>query len=81
MGRSPVVPVPWPQEAVVRTARLRVEPMRVAHAEEMAVVLGDPGLYAVMGGAPPTATELRSRYRRWQRPTPTTGVAGRSGVR
>jgi len=60
----------------VRTARLRVEPMRVAHAEEMAVVLGDPGLYAVMGGAPPTATELRSRYRRWQRPTSDDGREG-----
>ncbi|ROP34888.1 RimJ/RimL family protein N-acetyltransferase [Saccharothrix texasensis] len=76
VGRSPVVPVPWPQEAVVRTARLRVEPVRVAHAEEMAAVLGDPALYAIIGGAPPSADELVSRYSRWERPTSDDGGEG-----
>ncbi len=63
-----MVPARWPHDAVVRTARLRAEPVRVAHAEEMAAVLGDPSLYAVIGGAPPTAAQLASRYRRWERP-------------
>lgn len=60
----------------MRTARLRVEPVRVAHVEEMAVVLGDPALYAITGGAPPTAVELASRYRRWERPTSDDGLEG-----
>ncbi|MER5265376.1 GNAT family N-acetyltransferase [Actinosynnema sp. NPDC002837] len=77
MDRPPVVPAPWPQGAVVRTARLRVEPVRVAHAEEMAAVLGDPELYAIIGGAPPSAAELASRYRRWERPTSDDGREGR----
>jgi RimJ/RimL family protein N-acetyltransferase len=71
-----MVPAPWPQDAVVRTARLRVEPVRVSHAEEMAAVLGDPALYAIIGGAPPSAAELTSRYRRWERPTSDDGREG-----
>ncbi|GAB2960262.1 GNAT family N-acetyltransferase [Saccharothrix stipae] len=71
-----VVPAGWPQDAVLRTTRLRVEPVRVAHAEEMAVVLGDPTLYAIVGGAPPTATELAARYRRWERPSSDDGREG-----
>ena len=60
----------------MRTARLRVEPVRMAHAEEMAAVLGDPALYAIIGGAPPSAAELASRYRRWERPTSDDGREG-----
>ncbi|XVS60850.1 GNAT family N-acetyltransferase [Actinosynnema sp. CA-299493] len=60
----------------MRTARLRVEPVRVAHAEEMAEVLGDPALYAITGGAPPSAAELASRYLRWERPTSDDGIEG-----
>jgi RimJ/RimL family protein N-acetyltransferase len=46
----------------LRTPRLRLEPLRVDHAEEMTSVLADPGLYVFTGGAPPTADELRARY-------------------
>ena len=34
------------------------------HADEMAGVLSDPALYAVIGGTPPSVDELRDRYRR-----------------
>ncbi|MFD1151080.1 GNAT family N-acetyltransferase [Saccharothrix hoggarensis] len=71
-----VMPSGWPQDAVVRTARLRVEPVRVAHAEAMAEVLADPSLYEVIGGAPPTVAELESRYRRWERPSSDDGREG-----
>ncbi|WP_211363359.1 GNAT family N-acetyltransferase [Saccharothrix saharensis] len=77
MGRPMVVPARWPQDAVVRAARLRVEPVRAADAEEMAAVLSDPALYAVIGGAPPTAAELAARYRRWERPSSDDGREGR----
>jgi RimJ/RimL family protein N-acetyltransferase len=50
---------------LIRTARLDLRPLRVAHAAEMTGVLGDPALYTFTGGAPPTAAELRSRYQRW----------------
>jgi RimJ/RimL family protein N-acetyltransferase len=43
---------------------IRLDPLRVAYAEEMALVLADPGLYGFIGGAPPTAEELADRYRR-----------------
>ena len=76
MGQPMVVPARWPQEAVVRTARLRVEPVRVGHADEMAAVLGDPALYAITGGAPPSAADLASRYRRWERPSSDDGSEG-----
>jgi RimJ/RimL family protein N-acetyltransferase len=46
----------------LRTPRLRLEPLRVDHAEEMTSVLADPGLYVFTGGGPPTTDELRDRY-------------------
>jgi RimJ/RimL family protein N-acetyltransferase len=46
----------------LRTARLTLEPLRIAHAEEMAPLLADPELYAFTGGTPPTLDELRVRY-------------------
>ncbi|MFB7611832.1 GNAT family N-acetyltransferase [Streptomyces gardneri] len=48
----------------VRTERLDLEPLDVAHAEEMAGVLADPALHAFIGGAPLTAPELHARYER-----------------
>ncbi|MFF3842444.1 GNAT family N-acetyltransferase [Streptomyces sp. NPDC001930] len=48
----------------VRTGRLDLVPLAVAHAEEMAGVLADPALYAFIGGAPPSQPELRARYER-----------------
>ncbi len=50
--------------APLRTARLELEPLRVDHADEMAVVLGDPALYAFTGGEPPGVDELQRRYAR-----------------
>lgn len=48
----------------IETARLVLEPLRIEHAEPMAVVLADPRLHAFIGGAPDTAPQLRSRYAR-----------------
>lgn len=48
----------------LQTARLRLEPLRADHADEMAPVLADRGLYSFTGGEPPTLGELRDRYRR-----------------
>ncbi|MFD3530064.1 GNAT family N-acetyltransferase [Streptomyces sp. NPDC058664] len=50
--------------AIVRTARLDLVPLAVAHADEMAGVLADPALHTFIGGAPLTAPELRARYER-----------------
>jgi RimJ/RimL family protein N-acetyltransferase len=36
-------------------------------AEEMAIVLQDPGLYEYIGGHPPTLPELKERFRVWER--------------
>ena len=52
-----------PVDAVpLQTLRLTLEPLRVAHAEEMAPLLADPGLYGFTGAQPPTLDELRARY-------------------
>jgi RimJ/RimL family protein N-acetyltransferase len=51
-----------PPAAPIATARLRLVPLRVEDAEEMAVVLAAPSLYVVTGGEPPTADELRDLY-------------------
>lgn len=44
--------------------RLDLEPLRVGHAEEMALVLDDPGLHVFIGGEPAGLAELQERYRR-----------------
>ncbi len=46
------------------TERLTLDPLRVTDAGVMAIVLADSGLYRFIGGAPPTAAELRQRYAR-----------------
>lgn len=46
------------------TARLALEPLRVAHAEELAPVLADPALHTFIGGAPDDLATLRARYAR-----------------
>jgi RimJ/RimL family protein N-acetyltransferase len=43
--------------------RVLLEPLAVAHAEELVGVLADPALYAVTGGEPPSLDRLRERYR------------------
>lgn len=49
---------------IIRTGRLTLLPLEVAHAEEMAAVLGDPELHRFIGGTPLTEPELRTRYAR-----------------
>ncbi|MGY3058244.1 RimJ/RimL family protein N-acetyltransferase [Streptomyces sp. TE3672] len=56
------------------TARLDALPLRVAYADEMAAVLGDPALHTYTGGAPETADELRARYGRQTAGSPDPGV-------
>src|SRR5690242_637901 len=48
----------------LRTARLRLDPLTVADAAEMAGVLSGAALYEFTGGAPPGPDELRARYER-----------------
>ncbi|MGW5780476.1 GNAT family N-acetyltransferase [Streptomyces sp. NPDC003863] len=48
----------------VRTRRLDLVPLAVAHADEMARALADPALHVFIGGAPLTGPELRARYER-----------------
>jgi RimJ/RimL family protein N-acetyltransferase len=50
-------------DAIV-SARLELRPLADEDAEAMIELLRDPGLYAFIGGAPPTLDELRARYRR-----------------
>lgn len=52
----------WPPAPTLRTERLQLEPLRVAHAAEMAALLDDPRLHVFTGGAPRTPEELRHRY-------------------
>jgi RimJ/RimL family protein N-acetyltransferase len=46
------------------TARLRMLPLKIEYAGEMAKVLSDPELYRFTGGEPPTVDALEARYRR-----------------
>jgi RimJ/RimL family protein N-acetyltransferase len=48
----------------LQSARLRLVPVTVADAAEMAGVLSGEQLYAFTGGAPPGPGELRDRYAR-----------------
>lgn len=43
----------WPTAERLETERLILEPLRIEHAEEMVLVLGDRRLYAYTGGEPP----------------------------
>ncbi|WP_405655628.1 GNAT family N-acetyltransferase [Streptomyces sp. RK9] len=52
------------EAAPLTTARLTLEPLRVAHADELAPVLADPALHTFIGGAPDDLATLRARYAR-----------------
>lgn len=54
----------------ISTARLDLLPIQPEHAEEMSGVLSDPALYEFIGGQPPAAAELRSRYQSWAAGSP-----------
>ena len=48
------------------TDRLTLEPLRAAHADELAPQLDDEDLHTFIGGRPSTADELRARYASWE---------------
>lgn len=48
--------------APIETGRLRLDPLRVEDATEMAGVLADPSLYVFTGGEPRGVDTLRARY-------------------
>lgn len=50
--------------APIRTARLRLEPLRVEHASEAAAAFDDIALHAYIGGEPASAAALRARFER-----------------
>lgn len=54
----------WAPAAVLQGRRVRLEPLRVEHAEELMPVLDDPLLHTFMGGEPADLDQLRARYRR-----------------
>lgn len=54
----------WPPATQLRTPRLRLEPLRVAHAREAATALDDVRLHTWTGGTPASREELEARYRR-----------------
>ncbi|HEY0637488.1 MAG TPA: GNAT family N-acetyltransferase, partial [Pseudonocardiaceae bacterium] len=64
----------WPASALLRTARLTLEPVSAAHAPAMVPVLADPALYAVIGGEPPDLDALGRRYARWEHPVSDDGT-------
>jgi RimJ/RimL family protein N-acetyltransferase len=52
----------WPRATLLVTARLTLEPLRVAHAVEMVDLLADPAVHGPLGGRAVGLTELRARY-------------------
>ncbi|WP_343308425.1 GNAT family N-acetyltransferase [Streptomyces sp. SID5770] len=71
---------PTPGPGTVRTARLDLVPLAVAHAGEMAEVLADPALHAFIGGAPLSPPELRARYERLTAGSPDPAVTWHNWV-
>lgn len=51
-----------PAAPLLAGPRLDLEPLRVRHAEEMAVVLDDPALHEFIGGEPATVEQLQRQY-------------------
>ncbi|MGQ4426572.1 GNAT family N-acetyltransferase [Streptomyces violaceoruber] len=64
-----------PLAQAISTRRLDLLPLRVEHAEEMAVVLSDPALHTFIGGTPDTPQALRSRYQRMTAGSPDPAVS------
>ncbi|MCH4161056.1 MAG: GNAT family N-acetyltransferase [Bifidobacterium sp.] len=52
----------WPTAQPLDTTHLHLEPLNVAHAQEMSHLLADTSLYQYTGGAPPTLQLLSERY-------------------
>jgi RimJ/RimL family protein N-acetyltransferase len=56
------------RETTLFTARLALEPLRVAHAAPLFILLQDQRLYTFIPDDPPDSLEaLEGRYRRWER--------------
>ncbi|MEE8870074.1 MAG: GNAT family N-acetyltransferase [Acidipropionibacterium acidipropionici] len=66
----------WPSAEPLTTGDLRLEPLRVADAEEMAGVLADESLYRFTGGSAPSLSRLRARYRSQVRGASSDGTQG-----
>ncbi|MEU0395004.1 GNAT family N-acetyltransferase [Streptomyces sp. NPDC006208] len=56
-------------------ARLELLPLRVEHADEMAVALSDASLHTFIGGTPAMEQELRVRYERMVTGSPDPAVS------
>ncbi|KAA1011237.1 GNAT family N-acetyltransferase [Pseudonocardia sp. EV170527-09] len=54
----------WPLAAAIDSRRLMLEPLRVDHADEAALLFDDTRLHEFIGGTPATIGQLRERYRR-----------------
>jgi RimJ/RimL family protein N-acetyltransferase len=56
-------PAHW-QDSELDGPRVRLEPLRIDHAAEIAPLLDDPGLHTFTGGRPASLKELQQTYRR-----------------
>ena len=54
----------WPVAELIETDRLTLEPLRPAHAAEMAAALDDVALHRYIGGRPASVDALWRRYQR-----------------
>jgi RimJ/RimL family protein N-acetyltransferase len=66
----------WPAAEQIESPRLRLEPLRVGHAEEIAPLLDDDRLHEFIGGRPDSAAERRARYTRLAEGRSPDGVHG-----
>lgn len=57
-------PGSWPSAVLLQSERLQLEPLRIEHAQEAAVVFDDVRLHAYTGGSPSSYEQLRDRYGR-----------------
>jgi len=49
---------------ILKSTRFVLEPLTIAHADEMVTALASTELYTLTGGGPPTLDALRARYAR-----------------
>ncbi len=54
----------WATAAMLNGQRVRLEPLRVEHADELMPVLDGSLLHTFVGGEPADLAQLRARYRR-----------------
>jgi len=61
---TPVAFVESGAAAMLNRQRVRLEPLRIEHADELTPVLNDSMLHTYTGGEPADLAQLRARYRR-----------------